>query len=466
METKRYLSLGVALVLGIMTFAQPNQTLTNFYSVPQASLLNPGLRPEGKISIGLPGLTSLHTHVNNQLFELSMFDKDNDFQTELERQVNELTEENYLQTNVDYDLLFVGFEVGDNGYVSLGASYRLTQTTRLAPDMMKFLVFGNEPYVGTPLDWSSTGVSGHHYAFYHVGYNHELMDGRLNVGARVKFISGMGAIKAEFDQFSVLTETSNPEPYKVTLSADGTAYTAGIAIEGLTAGDVLRYGYDFSNTGIGLDFGARFAINDQWSVTGSVNDLGKINWTEGAENYFVEDKVIDITGATYQLFDDDTTNTFGDAIESYFDSIGQLLDPDTAFGEFSTSLNRKINLGVQWRFHEKHELGVQFYNENSFGTGITAVGFSWYGDLADWFQLKVQYTAYNNGFDNLGMGFALGRGFQWHFMADYLSGAQDVTTWNEFNFRTGFSINLRGNNEVAIVPDESPVEAPVQQTNP
>lgn len=470
METRMSITKKVALIfflLGIIetAIAQPNQTLTNFYSVPQSSLINPGLRPESKITFGLPGLTGLHTHVSNQLFDLSMFDKSNDFQTELESQVADLTESNFLQTNIDYDLLFVGFEVSENGYLSFGASYRMTQTTRIAPDLMNFFVFGNQPYVGTTLDWSPTSVKGHHYAFYHVGYNHQLLDGRLGVGARVKIISGMGAINTEFNQLSVLTETSSPEPYKVTLGVDGMVNTSGIAAEGLTAGDVVRNGFNFSNTGFGLDLGARYQITDEWSATASVNDLGTINWSEGNENYVIDKTELDISGITYEMFSGES-ESFSDAITSYFDSIGELLDPDTTLSEFSTSLNRKINLGVQWRFHEKHELGVQFYNENSFGLNINAFGLSWYGDLADWFQLKVQYTAYNNGFDNLGMGFALGRGFQWHFMADYLQGVQNVTTWNEFNFRTGFSINIIGNNQSASLPTQSPVQAPVQESNP
>lgn len=455
----------LSMFFSLVAFAQPNQTLTNFYSVPQSTLLNPGLRPDAKLTIGIPGLTSIHSHVSNQIFDLSMFDKDKDFQTEFEGQVDELTESNFLQSNVDYDLLFVGIALSPQSYISFGASYRATAVATLAPDLMKFLVYGNGSYVGETLDWSPTQGTGHHYAFYHVGYNHTLLDGALSVGARVKLISGMGSLQTDIDQLSVLTQTSFPEPYTVSLSAGGRINTAGIPRDGLTAGDVIRDGYDFQNFGVGFDFGFRYQVSDKWSVTGSVNDLGSINWKEGTENYVVENQTIEISGITYELFSDDSGD-FGDAVSSYFDSIGELLDPDTLFDSFSTPLNRKINIGVQWRFHEKHELGVQFYNEDAFGVNINALGISWYGDLADWFQIKAQYTAYNSGFDNFGAGFALGRAFQWHFMADYLHGIPNIATWNEFNFRTGFSINLNGNKQTASVPTESPIEAPVQESTP
>lgn len=441
--------------------AQPNQTLTNFYTVPQSTLVNPALRPDADVTVGLPGLSSAGVYFNQSLFTLSMFNADVDFQEEWESQVDGLTVDDYFQTDLDFDLLFIGFGVGEKGYLTMGASYRMAQTAKIAPDLFKFLTYGNAPYVGTPLDWSPTEVIGHHYAFYHVGYSHGLLEDRLRIGARVKFISGMGAIRTDIDQLSVLTETSTPNPYVVSLTAGGTSSFAGISNDELTAGDVIRSGYDFANTGIGLDFGAQFKINDEWSATASVQDLGSITWSEGAENYVVQETTIDITGITSDLFNEEDTTSFGDKLTSYFDSIGELLNPDTTFNSFTTSLNRKINLGVQWRFHPKHEVGLQYYNENAFGIGISAVGLSYYGDLAHWFQVKAQYTAYNQGFDNFGVGFALGRTFQWHFMADYLTGLTNIENLNEFNFRTGFSLNFGSRPQSSDTPSD-PLQAPTE----
>ena len=59
----------LSMFFSLVAFAQPNQTLTNFYSVPQSTLLNPGLRPDAKLTIGIPGLTSIHSHVSNQIFD-------------------------------------------------------------------------------------------------------------------------------------------------------------------------------------------------------------------------------------------------------------------------------------------------------------------------------------------------------------------------------------------------------------
>jgi len=221
----------------------------------------------------------------------------------------------------------------------------------------------------------------------------------------------------------------------------------------------------FSNSGVGLDFGAQYFINDEWSVTASIQDLGNINWSETAENYVVQSRSINVTGITQDLFNEEDTTGFGDKLSSYFDSIGELLNPDTTFNSFSASLNRKINLGVQWRFHPKHEVGLQYYNENAFGIGIQAFGVSYYGDLTNWFQVKAQYTAYNQGFDNFGVGFALGRTFQWHFMADYIEGLTNIQNVQEFNFRTGFSLNFGSiSNPRVKEPVESPVETPMQNT--
>lgn len=462
METKKRLSLVAALFVGLLTLAQSNQTLTNFYTVPQSTLINPALRLEGDLHIGLPGLSSVGAYFNQTLFSLSLFSPDTDFQQELESQVGDLTVDDYFQTSVDYDLFFVGFRLGEKGYLSLGASYRMAQTAKLAPDMMKFLVNGNAPYIDEQLDWSPTSTTGHHYAFYHVGYSHSLLEDKLRIGARVKLVSGLGAIQTNIDEWSVTTQATTPNPYTVQLTAGGAINAAGIPDDDLSAGDLVRFGYDFSNFGLGLDFGAQYRINDEWSVTASVQDLGNVTWATEAENWVIANQTIEITGITDDLFNDEDTTSFGDKLSSYFDSIGELLNPDTTFSEFTTSLNRKINLGVQWRFHPKHEVGLQYYNEDAFGIGIQAFGLSYYGDLTNWFQVKVQYTAYNQGFDNFGAGFALGRTFQWHFMADYLQGATNIENLNEFNFRTGFALNFGTKDKSVDVPTESPVEAPIE----
>ena len=208
-------------------------------------MINPALRPDAEVTVGLPGISSAGAFFNQSLFSLSLFDKDSDFQTEFEGQVDDLTVDDYIQTSVDYDLLFVGFGLGETGYLTFGASYRMAQAGKIAPDLFKFLAYGNAPYVGTTLDWSPTEIQGHHYAFYHIGYSHAFLEERLRVGARVKFISGLGAIQTEIDQLSVLTETSSPNPYVVTLMAGGAINMTGIPDDDFSAGDLVRSGYNF-----------------------------------------------------------------------------------------------------------------------------------------------------------------------------------------------------------------------------
>jgi hypothetical protein len=176
------------------------------------------------------------------------------------------------------------------------------------------------------------------YARNFIEPNSSLID-RLTVGITGKLIHGYSYIGTDHASYNITTGSSN----EITGSADLLGYSA--------FSDAFGVKYDFDSlkqksswgifptpagTGFGIDFGIA-AMLDNWTLSVSLTDIGKINWNKNAAEF----------SSFGEIYFDDLSN------KDQMDSLENLLTGDSKkIDKFSTGLPTTLRFGTSYLLDE------------------------------------------------------------------------------------------------------------------
>ena len=98
------------------------------------------------------------------------------------------------------------------------------------------------------------------------------VDEKLTVGMRVKVLNGRFNVYTERGKASLFTDANS---FDLQMKSDLLIHTSGIdSLSNQSASDLIFPG----NLGFGIDLGASYKLNPQFSFSASLIDLGYINW--------------------------------------------------------------------------------------------------------------------------------------------------------------------------------------------
>ena len=297
MDMKRYIVPLLIAMLTVNATAQTSISLYHMEVIPQSSMLNPARAPRCNVFVGLPCTNiSLRAETNikmSQLFQQVdgqwhfMTDKEFDYST-LNRRFkrNGARENNQLNISV----LNFGWRQGE-GYWTVNLNTHIETSISMPSAIFTMLDKGLPD--GTRLDFTSLRINANAYHELGIGYSIQL-DEQLSVGGRLKYLSGLGAIKTKIDKFDVNTGrdawTFDVDgngylslPIKMNPDKDGTIHTDSIELKDLTVGQIVSRALPgFHNPGAAIDLGAEYKIDENFKVSASVTDLGFIVWSKDA----------------------------------------------------------------------------------------------------------------------------------------------------------------------------------------
>jgi hypothetical protein len=191
-----------------------------------------------------------------------------------------------------------------------------------------------------------------------VGYSRNVTE-QLALGWRIKYLSGIGAVKTDFKKFDLTTGRD-----KWTLEADGGIYTSipnlkmqekenglvnfdSTSFDELKTKDIVNVLIPFvHNPGAAIDFGFNYTIDENFSFSASVTDLGFIAWTNELNS-------INVNGG-YQFegleinVSDAKNIDYGEAFDNIIDSIEARMSPTLSKDVFATALNPNIYIGAAY----------------------------------------------------------------------------------------------------------------------
>lgn len=264
------------------------------------------------------------------------------------------TGNNRLLGNVDITLLSAGFK-GFGGYNTVEVGVRSTFGMVLPYELFEFAKnTGNETYnIG---DISANAMA---YAEVAFGHSRQLND-RLRVGAKMKLLFGGG--RADLKLKNLKADLTQDNQW--TVSGEG---VANVSLKGFSyleseeeyndpnkgtynkVDDVDVDGAGLGGFGMAFDLGAVYKINDDWTVSAAITDLGFINWTNNVQAAN-RSKSFTFKGFSDTSVKDEGGNTVDDQMDKYGDQIADFanLKDEGDQGKRTTGIGATINLGGEY----------------------------------------------------------------------------------------------------------------------
>ena len=459
---KKTVLFSVMIVLGLGASAQNNLTLYNMKTIPQRFTTNPANRSDAKFFIGIPGASSLYMDVGFSAFNLGdILGAIGPDETGVETfHLRDFTEgfkkRNTVSIANQVDLLAMGLKLKRN-YFYLNASLNNNFRVSFPGDLFKFLAEGNGGANLNRLFDFGFGLDALSYGELGIGYSRELIQDKLTIGARIKFIKGIGVIDTKKSDFNF---TTDKETYDFLLQSDIEINSAnsfqdfqgqdpldtnGLTTDELPFSDAVDQILGRGNRGFGLDVGAVFTPIKRITVSASIVNLGRINWNTNTYNWKSNNP-----HATYRFegLNVDNALTFKEedvnrAWEELQDTLIKTFDLNENNESFTTSLFAQFYLGGNFNLTKNHNAGLLFHGTFYNKTVDPAITLSWNSKLTRILGVSVSYSIANNSFVNGGLGFSLNGGpVQYYLVSDNIIGLLAHTQTNTFNFRTGLNVTV------------------------
>jgi len=293
------------IFLVVSCYAQNKQLTYNFDQLPQTLMSNPGAVVNYKNHIGIPLLSSIYLQVGatnkNVTYNNVLAGESSEDALRNLNNIDDLSTNDYFQFNQQLEILYGGIRLrNEKHYVSFGM-YEEMDGFSLYPDDIVEIYFNGDDRDGDGIpefdrvtNLNQLNMIGNLMGVYHVGISSKIND-RLNIGARLKLISGSvnfnttnntgnyqlsqsessGLYHHNFDNMNVIFNSSG---FSASETGDFEADT-GSYIQGLFFAN--------GNFGMGIDLGLTYQATDRVTVTASVLDLDYINYSNDITSYII-----------------------------------------------------------------------------------------------------------------------------------------------------------------------------------
>lgn len=420
--------------LSVQSSAQSDLTLYNFNSIPQSLHVNPAMPQQTRVWVGIPVLSSIQVYYHNDAFRpIDLFETGTDVNANIDEIILGLEDNSQLAINQSLDLLGVGFRV-KGGFLTLGAQQVTDYRMDYPVDLLKLVRFGN-----TGSGYRSSNLSEFDFETitrtnYYIGYQKSVND-KLSIGGRFKYIIGQG--HAYVDKMDVKVETLDNSNLQV--ETDIVIRTAGIKDYIEDNPFEIKTSVFPDNSGFGIDLGANYEINNHWSVSASVLDLGYINWKSATRDY-VSNGTFEYEGVDANLNEDDPIGSFDDVI----DSLSALFDFEELDGDkYTRWLTSRAFLAANYKINEKHAFGAVYQLKLWSNTAYHDFSVNYQGRLSRAFQYTVSYSVINGTYNNVGAGFQAKLGpVQLYMLTDNFLNIMYYENLETTNVRLGLNVAL------------------------
>jgi outer membrane protein OmpA-like peptidoglycan-associated protein len=422
--------------------AQQNYTLYNMSSISQSIYCNPSVFPINNINVGIPALSSNYFGVTNTAFRYSdlIYKRDDDSLTfDMNKAISKMSNNNYLFSHAEIDILSVGFKVKKN-YFNITITEKFSGVINYSKGLIDFIWNGNGPHLDETINLG-LGLQYTHYREYGLNYVRKF-NSKLNVGVKLKYLYGMENIQTKRANVTLYTD---PIDYDLKVKSDVLINKSG-AIDDLVD-DTLKFGeyaFGLRNTGSAFDLGGQYKITDKISVNLSLIDFGRINWRSNVQNYQSVNPEASYTYNGLNIGDiiNDTT-TINQAFNAVLDSAYATFRIDTAFNTYRTKLSKQIYMGGTYQLTERFQTNLVLHGLFFDGKMRPGVSASIGGKLGELVHMNLCYSMFNKSFNNLGWGVSINTwgGSQFYVVSDNIIAAILPQNAKSMNIRIG--MNLR-----------------------
>lgn len=358
-----FLSLSIPTVMG--------QVATSLYfmdNLPQSSILNPAFDPNYNFYFGLPIINNTNVSFTSDITLDDIYNDGDYFWNSVEGYddfVNNLHETSFFSGEVNSGVFNLGFAVGESGYFHFGLTNRADFTIGVPQDFFRL----NDLTINH--DLSGFEMEAKWFNEYAFGYSH-VVNEKLIVGAKVKFLGGVAAASSRFDEFDFSTGTEMwginidgavniSAPVDTENDENGYPEEAELEFE-LGVTEMVKYTFEgYGNPGFGVDLGVEYEIVPKLKLSASIIDLGKIYWKRDLTNYNANGKY-DFKGLENLITTegDEAIGIDDDVFENLADTIQNSIQLTETSNTFTTTLSPKVFVGAEYELTKALSLGVLY----------------------------------------------------------------------------------------------------------
>ncbi|MFD2565022.1 DUF5723 family protein [Aquimarina rubra] len=410
---------------GCSLYSQNKETLYDFTDLPQSLMLNPGAEVNFKYHAGVPFLSQIHFNVGFRgasVYDV-FADDGRDINDKIENTINRLGSQDYFTLTQQLDLINFGWrsKKDPNLYYSAGLYQELDLIVYFPKDFAVLAYQGNQDFINVPFRFSNISATGELLTVFHFGYNKKV-NKKLTFGARAKLYSSIFNFRSTKNRgtFTTIETPQGNNIYQHVISdADVSVQTAGYAslreIESEDNSDgasqvlnkFLGRAFLGGNLGIGVDMGFSYKIDEQWTLTGSMTDLGMIFYTKDVETYRARGNFA-FEGLETPITDDNG--------QDILDELEEAIPIDTLNTSYAALRPLKLNSSIKYSFNRYDDgscncadppyqdaFGLQVFTQFRPKRPQYAASLFYYKRLSNFLRGKVTYTVDDYSFKNIGL---------------------------------------------------------------
>ncbi len=394
---KSYILTAVALIMATFAAAQ-NPTAYFMEGATFRSQYNPAFAPlRGYFNI--PGLG--HMNINssgNVALDNFLFPRGDKLVTMLDSSVSaaaalgNLKDNNTLGSDTRINLLgFGAYTRNGKNFWSFDVNMRINSDFNMPYELFDFLKTGKDGRISN-IGLAANGYmeAGFNYSFPLLG---NLLNDKLYIGVRGKFLVGLARAQLNYDHFDV---SLKEDMWRIAASGYLDMTAGGAATKDITLDKNGNYTIDDldpsvnkpAGYGFAVDLGATYDILPNLQASLAVNDLGFISWDKSMSSRGRSVKQMEFTGV---IIDENGVNEQPD-----FDLDVLEFTPSKSAGG-SKSLRASLNAGIEYEVW-KHKVGVgllytaHFWEYSTMHNITGSVNFH----PVRWFCLSGSYSFLNN----------------------------------------------------------------------
>ncbi|MCB0638726.1 MAG: hypothetical protein KDC54_18980 [Lewinella sp.] len=396
----RHIFSGLVLFLTLSSLLPAQNDLSSplLRDTWQALAVNPAWQPKG-ILVGLPGMYS-DLYITNITYNDLIRKENGQTIVDIDQAISRLGDQNTLRERLDVETIGIALRLGPVG-VNLGHRLRFIGQIDYPKTLPQLIWQGNAQFVGQTIGFGpAVDVTAYHELS--LGGNIGLGE-HLQVGARVKLLSGAGNAHTERNDLQLTTDEN---AYELTLDADLRVNTSqSINYDSFrdvstdfNFGDFSLSGILGKNTGLAFDLGASARFG-RLQVAVSALDLGaSINWKDDPRNYTLEGQY-DYTGldlAQHVLEEEGELN-------SVIDTLLDIYEPTETAESYTTEINAKYYLNGAFDVTSRWQAGLIFFAEQAPDEWQTALALTSSYQFPMGLRLGGFYGLRRERFDNIGL---------------------------------------------------------------
>lgn len=263
------------------------------------------------------------------------------------------TGNNRLSGDISLAILSAGFKAF-GGYNTVEINARATFGTVLPYELFRFAKgVGNEHYDIGDIDASAQG-----FVELAIGHSRQIND-RLRLGAKLKFL--FGGARADVSLKNVSADLAGDDQWRIHAQGEANMSMKGFAYKSASKEYRDRPGrYDYVNDmdvdgaglggfGMAIDLGGIYKLNDDWTFSAALLDLGFIHWSNSvravnANEDFTFEGFRDVSASS------ERGENFDRKTDKYFDQFADFahLRDQGDTGGRTTGIGATVNLGAQY----------------------------------------------------------------------------------------------------------------------